>query len=395
MPNLRAVPVAVSESTATVNFVVYLDAPSVNEVRVNYGIDQGTAVYSGSGIDFRTQSGTLTFAPGETSKTIAVQIVDNTTAENTEVFWLDLSSPVNATVMQRWTPGFIYDNDASAGTPVINVTSPVVDEGGRSANFFVWLSRPATLPVSVSYSTADETAVAGEDYREGAGLLSFAPGEMVKTVSIELIDDSLAETQEYFRLLLANASGATLAQPEARAEIGPSDGPTVSAPYITARTVAAGESDTSLQFVISLSAPSGNEVRVNYGLDQGTAVYSGSGIDFSSYSGTLVFAPGETTKTLPVLVIDNTTRREHRDLLARPEHARQWRGATTLDRRPCCSTTTAPAARRRSAPASRWSTKVRARPVSSCRCPSLRPAWSGSITPPPTTPPRPVPTTVR
>lgn len=307
MPYLRAKPVATSESSGTVSFVVFLDVASVNEIKVNYGVDAGTAVYSGSGIDFRTQSGTLTFAPGETSKTLTVQVVDNTAAESTELFWLDLNTPVNATVEQRWTPGFIFDNDATAGTPVLKVSSPVVDESGRSADFFVWLSKPSTLPVSVSYSTADDTATGGQDYQEGAGLLNFAPGEMVKTVSIDLINDSLAETQEYFRLVLANASGATLAQPSASAEIGANDGPIVGAPYVSARAIATAEGETSTQFVISLSAPSGNEVRVNYGLDSGTAVYSGSGQDFQSYSGTLVFAPGETTKTLPVVVIDNST----------------------------------------------------------------------------------------
>ena len=128
-------------------------------------------------------------------------MVDNTAAESTELFWLDLNTPVNATVEQRWTPGFIFDNDATAGTPVLKVSSPVVDESGRSADFFVWLSKPSTLPVSVSYSTADDTAIAGQDYQEGAGLLNFAPGEMVKTVSIDLINDSLAETQEYLSLI--------------------------------------------------------------------------------------------------------------------------------------------------------------------------------------------------
>ena len=59
-----------------------------------------------------------------------------------------------------------------------------------------------------------------------------------------------------------------LAQPAARAEIGPSDSATVGAPYIHARTVAAGESDTTAQFVITLSAPSTNEVRVNFGFSR-------------------------------------------------------------------------------------------------------------------------------
>ena len=218
MPILRARPVAAGESSTTISFVVYLDAPAASEVRVNYAFDNGTAVYSGSAPDFRTQSGTLVFAPGQTSKTLDVALVDNATAEDTEVFWLDLNSAVNATVAQRWTPGTIHDNDAAAGTPVIHVSSPVVDEGAGTASFFVSLSRPSAGPVSVAWATADDSAVAGQDYAAGAGQLSFAPGEMVQTVTVALVNDSLAEPPEAFRLALSNPSGATLAQATARAD---------------------------------------------------------------------------------------------------------------------------------------------------------------------------------
>lgn len=247
------------------------------------------------------------FAPGETRKTITVALVDNTTPEPTEVFWLDLNSPVNATVAQRWTPAFVFDNDATAGTPAIHVTRPVVDEGTRTADFFVWLSRPSTLPVSVSFTTADETAAAGQDYRALSGLLSFAPGEMVKTVSVDIVEDAVAEGRELFRLLLASPSNATLAQAYGVAEIGPSDGPQLGAPYVNARALAVGEGEVGGQFVITLSHPSPNEVRVNFGLHNGSASYSTSTPDFQAYAGTLVFAPGETTKALPFNLIDNGT----------------------------------------------------------------------------------------
>jgi hypothetical protein len=307
MPYLRSQAVAASESAASVSFVVTLDEASSNEVRVSYSFDNGTAVYSGSAPDFVTQSGVLVFAPGETSKTVSSALVNNTAIEATEVFWLDLSSPVSATVAQRYTPAFIFDNDAGAGTPVLAVSDPVVDESAGSASFFVWLSQPSALPVSVNWATADGTAVAGLDYTAGAGVLSFAAGETVKTVTVPIVDDLLAETREVFRVQLSEPSGATLARPFGQAEIGASDGSTVGAPYVTARPVAAFEGDTQLNFVISLSAPSTNEVRVNFGLDNGTAVYSGSAPDFSTYSGTLVFAPGETTKALPVTLVDNST----------------------------------------------------------------------------------------
>ena len=300
MSYFRVDPVAVSESAGFVDFVIRLDVALAVEARVSYGIDAGTAA---GNQDFRGRSGTLIFAPGETSKTVRVELLDGNVAEPTEVFWIDLNTAVNAVVAQRWTPALIFDNDAAAGTPGLVVGNVSVDETARTANFFVYLTRPAALSVSVSYATADGTAAAGQDYQATAGLLNFGAGEMVKTVSVPLIDDNLAENDEFFHLVLANPSGATLAAGTGSAMIGRNDAPPVGQPQVLSRAVAVGEGETLAQFLVYLSAPSTNEVRVNFGIDAGTAA---GNTDFRGYSGTLVFAPGETLKTVPVPVIDDT-----------------------------------------------------------------------------------------
>jgi len=300
MSYFRVDPIAVSESAGFADFVIRLDAALAVEARVNYGIDAGTAA---GNQDFRGQSGTLIFAPGETSKTVRVELLDGNVVEPTEIFWIDLNTAVNAVVPQRWTPAMIYDNDAAAGTPGLVVGNVAVDETARTANFFVYLTQPSTLPVSVSYATADGTAAAGQDYQATAGLLNFGAGEMVKTVSVPLINDNLAENDEFFHLVLANPSGATLSAGTGSAMIGRNDAPPVGQPQVLSRAVAASEGETLAQFLVYLSAPSTNEVRVNFGIDAGTAA---GNADFRGYSGTLVFAPGETLKALPVPVIDDT-----------------------------------------------------------------------------------------
>ncbi len=300
-PQITVKPIAVGEDDTFANFVVQLSAPSLNEVRVNYSQDNGTAA---NGSDYSYYYGTLVFAPGETTKTLPVVVLDNTTAESTEVFWLDLSAPVNAVIAQRYTPALIFDNDGNTGTPAISVGDVVVDEASQSASFFVSLNRPSVSTVTVGYATADDTTVVGLDYSAAAGTLSFAPGEMVKTVTVDLINDALAETDERFVLQLSSPTGASLADPVGVATIGRNDGPPVGSPQITVKPIAVGEGDTFANFVVQLSAPSLNEVRVNYSQDNGTAA---NGSDYSYYYGTLVFAPGETTKTLPVVVLDNTT----------------------------------------------------------------------------------------
>lgn len=307
MPTLRATPVSATEGAGFVDVLITLDAAATNEVRVAYNTLNGTANYSSSAPDFQRANGTLVFAPGETSKTVRVNLVNNTTVENTEVFWFELSSPVNTTIAQALAPVTVFDNDAAAGTPRITVDDAVVDERGKTASFQVWLSQPATSAVSVSYATANGTALAGSDYTAANGLLSFAPGERVKTVTVAITDDSLSETDETFKLLLSNASNGSLLQATGTARIGANDGATVGSPYVVAEPIAADESQALTGFVVRLSAPSTNEVRVDFDTLNGSANYSSSSPDFQRHTGTLVFAPGETTAFIPVILTPDTS----------------------------------------------------------------------------------------
>ena len=67
----------------------------------------------------------------------------------------------------------------------------------------------------MNYATADGTATAGDDYEAVQGTLTFAPGETEKTVSVTVIDDTVEDSGETFRLLLSSPDGATLADSEA------------------------------------------------------------------------------------------------------------------------------------------------------------------------------------
>src|SRR6185436_2800878 len=65
--------------------------------------------------------------------------------------------------------------------------------------------------LSVNYSTADGTAIAGSDYTAASGTLNFAPGELSKTVFISIIDDNLFENaDETFTFNLSNPTGGAL-----------------------------------------------------------------------------------------------------------------------------------------------------------------------------------------
>ena len=235
--------------------------------------------------------------------TLDIPLIGNTLLEATEMFTLNLFNPVNSTIATPFAQAIVYDNDQPSGTPVVRVSDQTVDEASGKVSFVVTLDKPSTGNVSVNYATVNGTALAGSDYTAvAATTLTFAPGEVSKVVTVNLINDSLAEGREYFDLKLSSPVGATLlAQPTGRASIGANDATAAALPLITVADAVADESSTFLEFVVSLSAPSTQAVSVNYNNSNLTAA---NGSDYSALASTLTFLPGETTKVVKIPVLN-------------------------------------------------------------------------------------------
>src|SRR4029077_656604 len=77
-------------------------------VTVNYATQNNSAQ---AGSDYTAQSGTLTFNAGETAKTITVPVNADCNAEPNELFTVNLSSPVNATINDTQAFGTIVSDD--------------------------------------------------------------------------------------------------------------------------------------------------------------------------------------------------------------------------------------------------------------------------------------------
>ena len=102
-----------------------------------------------------------------------------------------------------------------AGPAGLSVADAEADEApGATMRFAVTLDRAAAGAATVDWATADGTARAGDDYAAAEGTLKFAPGERSKTVAVTVLDDSVDDAGETFRVLLSNASGARLADAE-------------------------------------------------------------------------------------------------------------------------------------------------------------------------------------
>ena len=293
--------VVVGEQDGFADFVIRLDAPTSAPLTVHYSTGDSTANYID---DYVPGSGTLTFAPGETVKTVRVQLRDDSDPEVTEVFTMNLSSPsANAAIARATATATIIDNDAQSGTPLVSINNFVVDEAAGTANFVITFNRPSTSVVSINYATQNGTALAGQDYVAQSGTLNFAPGETAKTVKVGLINDTLPEGAEAFSLALSGLVGATTLDPVGTAVIAANDEPKVSKASISIDDVVVGEQDGFADFVIRLDAPTSAPLTVHYSTGDSTANYID---DYVPGSGTLTFAPGETVKTVRVQLRDDS-----------------------------------------------------------------------------------------
>jgi hypothetical protein len=282
--------------TTGLAFTVTLSNPSSQPTTVNYATADGTAT---AGSDYTAASGTLTFAPGETTKTLTVNVVGDRTYEPDETLTLTLTAGGGNPLASG--TGTITNDDPR---PTVSVASASVAEGNSGTTpmvFTVTLTNPTVDPVSVSYATADGTALAGSDYVAASGTVSFAPGETGKQVVVNVIGDRTYEGTEQFVVKLSGPANASLADTQAAGIIGDDDFPTVTA---AGASVAEGDSGTTpLAFPITLSNPSVEPVTVNYVTANGTAT---AGSDYTAASGSVTIAPGQTTATVVISVTGET-----------------------------------------------------------------------------------------
>lgn len=293
-------PSAASEGNSgstPLNFTVTLTGATEQTVTVAFGTADGSAT---SPADYQGQSGSLTFAPGETTKTIPVPIVGDLLDEVDETFTVTLSNPTNATIDTATATGTITDDDVP---PTISINDVTVTEGDLQtvqATFTVSLSAASGQTVTVAFATANDTATAGSDYVAQNGVLTFAAGETSKTISVVVNGDLRDETDETFFVNLSSPTNATLNDPQGVGTITDND----PAPNITINDISVNEGDsgtTNANFTVTLSAASDKLITVEFATNaSGTASTPG---DFTTTTGTLTFNPGDTTKTISVPIV--------------------------------------------------------------------------------------------
>ena len=191
--------------TQNAEAVVRLSQPSNRTVTVNYytRTEDFAFLPATAGSDYTAVSGRLTFAPGETQKSILIPIHGDRVYEGYESFTINLTRPKQATIADG--RGVVTIEDS---TPRLTISGSSAEEAQGYVYFTVWLSSAYDLPVTFDFYTSDGSAVAGEDYVATSGTVTFAPGETMTTIAVPIIADTVLEFDEVFHLGVANTTNA-------------------------------------------------------------------------------------------------------------------------------------------------------------------------------------------
>lgn len=293
---------SVGEATASKSITVKRTGDAAATVAVTWSAASNTATL---GVDFAAAGGELVFDPGVTSRTFTVSVTNDMTAEGNETGYLILSNPTGGG--RIGTSGIatltIVDNDVPAAGFKFSATSYAKTEtAGTRA---ITISRPATATAqSVTFSTSDGTATAGIDYTAVTAVVSFAPGEGSKTVSVPILADTVPESKETVNLTLsAPTGGGTLgAQRTAVLFITDDDGP--GSLQFKAATFTVAEGKPTATITVTRTGGKDGTVAVSYATGDNTAK---AGSDYTSKTGTLTFAQGQTSKTFTVPILNDGT----------------------------------------------------------------------------------------
>ena len=190
-----------AQEGASVDFVVTLSTASSKSVAVGYATADDTAVSPG---DYAAASSSLTFAPGETSKTVAVATFNDIFHESTETFTLGVTNPTNAEIQSGagTATGTITDDDPAPTAVTLSLNPAAVGESAAATAVTVTASlnnSPLPTATTVTVSRTGGTATPGTDYPAVTDLVIRIPAEQTTgtaTLSFDPTGDGLYEGDE-------------------------------------------------------------------------------------------------------------------------------------------------------------------------------------------------------
>ncbi len=205
--------------TTDYTFTALMNQASASTITVNYSV-AGSGSFPAAADDMGGSfpAGTITFLPGDTSKSITVSVSGDVLEENDENFTVSLLSPVNATLAVSSVSSTINNDDTD---PALNLAaeSALKNEGDTDSTAFTFsVTRTGVTSgsASVEYTVVgiNSNPASEEDFTGGnfpTGTVNFTSGEISKTITIDISGDTKKEADETFRVALVNPTTANIA----------------------------------------------------------------------------------------------------------------------------------------------------------------------------------------
>ena len=280
------------EGEGEIVFEASLDIRSSREVTVDYATVSGSAT---EGVDYLRGEGTLVFAPLQTTARIVVPLVNDDIDEPAETFSLDLTSFVNSDPAggSGSATGTILDDDL----PKVRISAMegVVAEGSDVRFRFAREGDPSVrLTVEVGIDDPG-------DFLRGAapGTVDFTVGSDEAVLALPTVDDDLDERDGTITATIQESDEYEISgSPAAQVTVTDND----ATPAVIIAGAEAAERVGSISFPVTLRGASAYEVTVDWLTGDLTAHV---GHDYEAGAGRLTFAPGETSGTIRVVILDD------------------------------------------------------------------------------------------
>ena len=238
----------------------------------------------------------VSLQPGQTEIDIPLSLIEDQAFELAESFTLTLSNIENAQPPTVRTEIEVLDDDSQ---PIISVVSGDLKEGETSTIGFA-LDRPTSQPVRFTYDLTSGSARVGQDFASQPGTIVFTPGEVRKTIDVEILSDEIDEQDEVLVLVISDVRNATAAHLTTPITvIDANQRPS----FIVAPAVGVENSETGgLEFTLELSHPSATRLALQYEAFSDTAL---AGQDFVPAAGQILLEPGQLSASIRVDLIND------------------------------------------------------------------------------------------
>ena len=256
-----------------------------------YSTVDGTAH---AGVDYTPTTGTLTFAAGETSKSVAIPLSGSPALASVATLAMKLTDALGGGVLGGNTTSNV---ETTNNRSLVQWSVATASADGQAGTVALTVTRTGNLTAAatIMYSTADITAEAGHEYFAAAGTVSFAAGEATKTVTIALTGDASADAVSTFGVTLTAPTGNAVLGAVTTEVVTVANG--LSAVKFSPAQVQATEGQGTVTITVTRTGNLGVAGAVAYATQNGTAV---AGTDFTATSGVLTFAPGQATASFTV-----------------------------------------------------------------------------------------------